>query len=105
MRVLYFLLILGSCTKQLPPEKQALYDQGKKLYTTHCIACHNPNPSRPGPSGPPLKNASMELIHNKVLLGTYPNGYKPKMPSKLMRIFKEQLNKSDIEALAIFLQN
>jgi len=105
VRLILFFILFSSCTKSLPPEKQVLYDKGKTLYVKHCISCHNANPSRPGPSGPALKNSSTELVYKKVLFGTYPQGYKPKMPSKLMKVFKDELNKADIEALSIYLQN
>jgi len=101
--VLVFLFL--ACAKKLPPEKQAYYDKGKSLYIKHCITCHNPNPSRPGASGPPLKNASTELVYKKVLFGSYPDGYKPKMPGRLMKVFKGELNKSDTDAISIYLQN
>lgn len=105
MKLIVLFILLGGCTKKLPPELQISYDKGKSLYVKNCITCHNPNPKRPGPSGPPIYNSSYDLLYNKVLFGRYPEGYKPKMPSKLMRGFEKELNKTDIEALRTFLQN
>jgi len=34
--------------------------------------------------GPPVKGASRELVEAKVLNGSYPPGYPPKRPTKIM---------------------
>ena len=59
-------------------------ERGRQAYQANCIACHNSDPSQPGPVGPPLKGSSRELLEAKVLNGSYPPGYTPKRPTKLM---------------------
>ena len=63
---------------------------GKKAYMTNCIACHNQDPSKAGPIGPPVAGASEELIRLRVMHGnaqfgkSYPDGYTPKRDTKIM---------------------
>ena len=59
-------------------------ERGRQAYLAHCVACHNPDPAQPGPVGPALKGSSRELLEAKVLNGTYPAGYTPKRPTKVM---------------------
>jgi len=59
-------------------------ERGRQAYQANCIACHNTDPSQPGPVGPPLKGSSRELLEAKVLNGSYPPGYTPKRPTKVM---------------------
>ncbi len=58
--------------------------RGRQVYLAHCIACHNSDPAQPGPVGPPVKGSSRALLEAKVLNGTYPPGYAPKRPTKVM---------------------
>ena len=59
-------------------------ERGRQVYLAHCTACHNTDPTQPGPVGPPVKGSSRELLDAKVLHGTYPPGYTPKRPTKVM---------------------
>ena len=59
-------------------------ERGRQIYFAYCTACHNTDPSQPGPIGPPVKGSSRALLEAKVLNGTYPPGYTPKRPTKVM---------------------
>lgn len=59
-------------------------ERGRQVYLAHCIACHHSDPSQPGAIGPPVKGSSRALLEAKVLNGTYPPGYVPKRPTKVM---------------------
>ena len=59
-------------------------EKGKQTWLAQCIACHNPDPSKDGPLGPAVKGSSRELLEARVVQGTYPTGYTPKRPSKVM---------------------
>jgi len=59
-------------------------ERGRQVYLAHCIACHNTDPAQPGPVGPPVKGSPRELLEAKVLKGSYPPGYAPKRPTKVM---------------------
>ena len=61
-----------------------LAERGRQTYLAHCVACHNTDPAQPGPVGPALKGSSRELLEAKVLHGSYPPGYTPKRPTKVM---------------------
>ena len=58
--------------------------RGKQAYLTECIACHNFDPARDGTLGPAVKGSSQELLEARVLRGTYPPGYTPKLSTALM---------------------
>jgi mono/diheme cytochrome c family protein len=58
--------------------------RGRQLYMAQCVACHNNDPAKPGPVGPPIRGASSELLTAKVVHGTYPEGYKPQRDSRVM---------------------
>ena len=66
------------------PTVGAAAERGRQAYLAQCIACHNPDPTQPGAVGPPIKGSSRELLEAKVLNGTYPAGYTPKRPTKVM---------------------
>ena len=66
-------------------EERTPAQKGRTLYSLHCIACHNSEPSLAGPVGPPLRGSSRELLDAKLLKGTYPPGYTPKRPSAVMQ--------------------
>lgn len=59
-------------------------ERGRQIYLAYCIACHNLDPAQPGAVGPPIKGASRELLEAKVVNGSYPPGYTPKRPTKVM---------------------
>jgi mono/diheme cytochrome c family protein len=59
-------------------------ERGRQVYLAHCVACHNTDPAQPGPVGPPVKGSTRELLEAKVLNGSYPPGYTPKRPTKVM---------------------
>ena len=59
-------------------------EQGKTVYNTLCIACHNPDPALVGTIGPAVRGSSRELLEARVLRAEYPPGYSPKRDTKLM---------------------
>ena len=59
-------------------------ERGRQTYLANCVACHNTVPAQPGPVGPALKGSPRELLEAKVLNGSYPPGYTPKRPTKVM---------------------
>jgi mono/diheme cytochrome c family protein len=61
-----------------------LAERGRQTYLAHCVACHNPDPAQAGPVGPALKGSPRALLEAKVLNGSYPSGYAPKRPTKVM---------------------
>ena len=61
-----------------------LVERGRQVYLSQCIACHSPDPAQPGAVGPAVRGASKALLEAKVLHGTYPPGYAPKRPTKVM---------------------
>ena len=76
--------------------------KGKQIYDTICVACHGPDPSKDGPLGPSIKGSSAELIKDRVILGKYPEGYKPKRDTAMMPPFPQY--KDNIDDLAAFLE-
>ena len=83
LAVLAIAATFAACSESSSPGGPAA-ERGRQLYLSQCIACHNPDPTRAGPVGPPVKGASSELLDAKVLRGTYPPGYAPKRPTTLM---------------------
>jgi mono/diheme cytochrome c family protein len=72
---------VGGCTESgLSPSAE----RGRQIYLAQCTACHNTDPSQPGTIGPPVKGSSRDLLEAKILQGTYPSGYTPKRPTKVM---------------------
>ena len=94
------LIVAAGCSQE--PKLTALGARGRQIYQAQCIACHNPDPAQPGPLGPPVRGSSGELLRVRVLDGTYPPGYTPKRPTKLMQPMPHLAN--DIPALAEYLQ-
>ena len=81
LAVLALAAALGGCSESgLSPAAE----RGRQIYLAQCIACHNPDPAQSGAVGPPVKGSSRELLEAKVLHGTYPPGYTPKRPTKVM---------------------
>ena len=81
LALLALAVALGGCSEGgLSPAAE----RGRQTYLANCVACHNTDPSQPGPVGPPLKGSSRELLEAKVISGTYPPGYTPKRLTKVM---------------------
>lgn len=59
-------------------------ERGRQAYLANCVACHNTDPAQAGPVGPALKGSPRDLLEAKVLNGSYPPGYAPKRPTKVM---------------------
>ena len=68
----------------------------------NCIACHNNDPAKDGPIGPAIKGSPKELLAARVLSMSYPPGYTPKRPTKVMPQFPYL--KSEIPYLAAYLR-
>jgi mono/diheme cytochrome c family protein len=81
-------LVVSACGGGAPgppdesPEARAV--RGRLVYQTHCTACHDADPAKPGPRGPAVRGSSRELIEARVLRAEYPPGYTPKSDSSLM---------------------
>ena len=90
---------LAGCSQEtLSPEAE----RGRQVYQAQCIACHNTDPAQAGPVGPPVRGSSEELLRAKGVSGTYPPGYTPKRPTKLMQPMPQLAN--DVPALAAYLR-
>jgi mono/diheme cytochrome c family protein len=89
---------VGCSQETLSPEAE----RGRQVYQAQCIACHNTDPAQPGAIGPAVKGSSEELLRSKVLQGTYPSGYTPKRPTKVMQPMPQVSN--DVPALATYLR-
>jgi mono/diheme cytochrome c family protein len=104
------LLILGlnlsACSKDADQSaedaKDSDWQRGRAVFVANCVACHNNDPSKDGPIGPAVKGSSKELIEARVLSTSYPPGYKPKRPTKVMPQFP--FLKDDIPFLAAYLR-
>lgn len=92
-------LLLSACGGKQEARSDA--EKGRTLYTLHCVACHNPDPSRDGSLGPAVKGSSLELLEARVLHAEYPPGYTPKRPTRIMQ--KLPLSSEDVAALHAFL--
>jgi mono/diheme cytochrome c family protein len=74
---------------------------GRSLYLSYCISCHNVNPKLDGSLGPSVQGSSLELLTARVIHGTYPEGYTPKRPSKIM--VKLPLTEANVQELHAYL--
>ncbi len=92
-------LALAACGG--PDGRSPLAERGRQIYLAQCTACHATDPAQAGPVGPPVKGASQELLAAKVVRGTYPPGYMPKRPTRLMPPLPAV--EPEIPALAAFL--
>ena len=101
---LAFALTLGACAEDSKPPRpgEGNPNRGKQVYLAQCISCHNPDPSKAGALGPPVKGASRELLEARILHGTYPPGYAPKRGSTIMQPMPQLA--SAIPDLAAFLK-
>ena len=77
--VLLSAALLSACADDSSPAAK-----GKQIYLAQCITCHNSDPSKPGPLGPPVNGSSPELLEAKLLRGSYPPGYSPKRNTAIM---------------------
>jgi mono/diheme cytochrome c family protein len=66
------------------PTRAGDVERGRRLYLANCIACHNTDPTKPGPVGPAIAGSSRELVEARVLHAAYPPGYTPKRSSNVM---------------------
>ena len=102
----FLALALDACSKDsehtTESEKSADWKRGRAVYVANCTACHNNDPSKDGPIGPANKGSSKELIEARVLSTSYPPGYKPKRPTKIMPQFP--FLKDEIPYLAEYLK-
>ncbi len=94
------LQLLG-CDKKEAPGVDPKIRQGRTLYSLHCTACHNADPTRDGKLGPAIKGSAHALIEARVLRAEYPAGYSPKRPTHIMP--KLPLVAEDVDALHAFL--
>ncbi|MBI4608542.1 MAG: cytochrome c [Candidatus Rokubacteria bacterium] len=80
-------LTLVACAEDSKPPTAGDGDpnRGRQIYVAQCIACHNPDPAKPGALAPPVKGSSRELLEARVVRGTYPPGYTPKRESAVMQ--------------------
>ena len=80
--------------------------EGQKLYTLICTACHDPDPTKDrlgGTFGPPIAGSSLELLNSRVLTQAYPEGYTPKRDTSFMPTFP--LRKTQLLSLHAFLND
>ena len=80
-------LMIGGCGEDARPPVGGRGDaeRGRIVYLAQCVACHNPDPSKPGSLGPPVKGSPRDLLEARLILGTYPPGHKPKRESSVMQ--------------------
>jgi len=72
----------AGCSESRPLDPAA--ERGRLIYLANCIACHNSDPALAGAVGPEVRGSSRELLEVKVVRGTYPPGYTPKRPTRIM---------------------
>ena len=82
--------------------KLANAQDGKSIYQSKCIRCHNADPSKKGSIGPDISDASLELITVRTQKKGYPAGYTPKRKSKVMPIIK--LTEAELKALHSYIK-
>jgi mono/diheme cytochrome c family protein len=78
-------------------------EQGRRVYTANCVACHGPNPQLEGVMGPAIAGSSHELLEARVMRAAYPAEYEPKRDTALMQPMPYL--KGDLDALAAYLAN
>jgi len=98
--LLLVLAALAGCSQE--PALDPVAERGRQIYQSQCIACHNADPAKAGPIGPDVRGSSEALLRAKVRDGTYPPGYAPKRPSKVMQPMPQLAN--DIPALTEYLR-
>jgi mono/diheme cytochrome c family protein len=92
--------VLAGCGPSAPKTPA---QQGKIVYMTNCVVCHNPDPNLPGSQGPAIAGSSRALIEARVLHLSYPPGYTPQRKTHGMRAFPQLAGQ--IDNLAAFLQS
>jgi len=80
-------LTLGGCGEdsKAPIAGNSDPNRGRQVYLAQCTTCHNPDPWKAGPLGPPVKGSSRELLEARLLRAAYPPGYKPKRETAIMQ--------------------
>ncbi len=87
------LLLAAGCSQQAErsggatgdaPARAGDVERGRQLFLANCTACHNTDPTHPGPVGPAIAGSSRELVEARVLHAAYPPGYTPKRSSNVM---------------------
>ena len=85
---LLFVLVLafsaGACGEGSKKTGEADSDRGKQVYLAQCTSCHNTDPAKAGPVGPPVSGSSRELLEARLLRAGYPPGYAPKRDTTVM---------------------
>ncbi len=66
------------------PSSEGLAKQGRQIYLSSCIACHDADPTKDGALGPAVSGSSRELIEARIMRGEYPEGYVPKRETGVM---------------------
>ena len=94
-------LALAACSEGGDPSLPPLAQEGKQIYLSVCIACHNTDPTLDGALGPAVAGSSAELLEAKVVHGEYPPGYEPKRSTQAMVPLPHLAGK--IDALAAYL--
>ena len=95
------LQVWTACNKKEAPGGDTDVATGRAIFMSHCIACHNVDPSRDGSLGPAIKGSSLELVQARVMRGEYPPGYTPKRASHIM--VKLPLTEEDVAKIHKFL--
>ncbi|MBI4628079.1 MAG: cytochrome c [Candidatus Rokubacteria bacterium] len=98
LAILATLALAGCEQPQLSPSAE----RGRQIYLAQCVSCHGPDPAQAGPIGPRITGSSKALLEAKVVSGTYPPGYTPKRPTKVMMPLPALA--PDIPALADYLR-
>ena len=88
-------------TTPVEVDPEELRARGRGAYVSNCIACHNPDPAKPGGIGPEIAGASAELLRAKVIRNEYPSGYTAKRDTRAMIPLPHL--EGEIEAPAAFL--
>lgn len=101
--ILLTVLLVCGCTKKSDQAQLTPVEKGKRLYATHCTACHSPDPKLDGAVGPAVHGAPAELLESRILQGKYPAGYKPKRATHIMPVLP--FLKNDIPALQAYLNS
>jgi mono/diheme cytochrome c family protein len=80
-------LLLAACGEQNQAAVPGLGDPnlGRQVFLAQCSVCHGGDPAQRGPMGPPIKGSSRELLEARVVRGSYPPGYTPKVATSVMQ--------------------
>jgi mono/diheme cytochrome c family protein len=93
--------LLPGCGDPGGGDEDPLLARGRQVYQNVCTACHARNPNLPGPMGPAVAGASLELLQAKVLRNEYPPGYTPRRETRAMVPLPHV--EPDLPALAAYL--